>query len=218
MNDITITCPSCSQELEVPQDLLGQVVECPACEQSIQLPDPAPQITQPGKKKVVIKKRTASAPRSRTRPSASRSMATPTSKSPQLSTGQGVAIVLGVIIVGVVGGLLSSSNSGSSSSRARPAPRPAPAPVKAWYSGGTLHAANMAAWRNASYANRLATSADFVTKMMQMDGETIPPVDQLKPRAYGLEKAISTAQREGIPDTMSVAEVAASCWVLMKQM
>ena len=110
------------------------------------------------------------------------------------------------------------SSDPSSTSSSTTAKSPTSSKAKAWYSGGTLHSATMAKWRTATYANRLATSADFVTKMMQMDGETIPPVDQLKPRAYGLEKAISVAQREGIPDTMSVAEVAASCWILMKQM
>jgi len=112
MSDITITCPSCQQQLEVPQDLLGQVVKCPACEQSVQLPDPAPQPVS-GKKKVVVRKRTSQL---RPRPSTGRSDAS-SNKSPQLSTTQGIAIVLGVIIVGVVGGILSSSGSGSSTAK-----------------------------------------------------------------------------------------------------
>lgn len=120
MSDITITCPSCNQQLEVPQDLLGQVVECPACEQSVQLPDPARQPAQSGKKKVVVRKRTSA---SRPGRSTGRSSAS-ASKSPQISTGAGVAIVLGIIVVGVVGGLLSSSDSGSSSSRPNPSSKP----------------------------------------------------------------------------------------------
>ena len=58
MSDITITCPSCQQPLEVPEDLLGQVVECPACNQSLQLPDPEPEASPAGtKKKIVMHKR-----------------------------------------------------------------------------------------------------------------------------------------------------------------
>jgi predicted RNA-binding Zn-ribbon protein involved in translation (DUF1610 family) len=57
MSDITITCPSCSQQLEVPEDLLGQVVECPACNQSLQLPDPEPTSPPaPPSKKIVFRK------------------------------------------------------------------------------------------------------------------------------------------------------------------
>lgn len=33
-----------------------------------------------------------------------------------------------------------------------------------WYSGGTLHQASLLDWQNASYKNKLATSADFVAK------------------------------------------------------
>jgi len=113
MSDVTIACPGCGQELEVPKELLGQAVECPACQQSIQLPDPAPQPAQSGKKKVVIRKRTS--PRRSTGRSGASS-----SKSPRLSTAQGMAIVLGVIIVGVVGGILSSSDSGSSTAKPQP--------------------------------------------------------------------------------------------------
>ena len=30
----TVTCPSCSRELRVPENLLGQMVKCPACSQT----------------------------------------------------------------------------------------------------------------------------------------------------------------------------------------
>ena len=54
-----ITCPHCNQQLEVPADLAGQIVECPACDGRIQLPasQPPPQ-TRP-KKKIVMRKRSA---------------------------------------------------------------------------------------------------------------------------------------------------------------
>jgi len=92
------------------------------------------------------------------------------------------------------------------------APQPKP-----WYSGGTLHAAKMSEWSGSSYANRLATSADFVTKMMQRDGKTIPPVDHIRPLAETLERNISAANTDGVADSQDVATIAATCWILMKQ-
>ncbi|MFQ5641380.1 MAG: hypothetical protein ACE5IR_25655 [bacterium] len=101
---------------------------------------------------------------------------------------------------------------GSASSSPPPPPK-----LKAWYSGGTLHGAKMSEWSRSPYANRLATSADFVTKMMQMDGMTIPPVNQIRPMAEKLEGNISAANKDGIANSQDVATVAATCWVLMKQ-
>jgi len=60
MSDTTINCPHCTQELEVPADLLGQAVECPACNGSIELPAPEPKVAP--KKKIVVPKRTATVP------------------------------------------------------------------------------------------------------------------------------------------------------------
>lgn len=58
MSDITIVCPGCSQQLDVPEDLLGQIVECPSCNQSIQLPEPepSPAPSTPSKQKMVFRK------------------------------------------------------------------------------------------------------------------------------------------------------------------
>ena len=41
MADISFACPNCSQVLEAPEDMAGQVVECPACQQQITVPAPA---------------------------------------------------------------------------------------------------------------------------------------------------------------------------------
>jgi len=87
---------------------------------------------------------------------------------------------------------------------------------KHWYSGGTLHMAKMKQWSQTAYANRLATSADFVTTMLQMDGKRIPPVDQLKPIAMELETCISTSNKGGVANTQKVSTMAAACWILMK--
>ena len=66
MSDTTITCPTCSQQLEVPEEFLGQVVECPACDQSIQLPitQPTPAAQAPSKKKIIFRNPSKRAARS----------------------------------------------------------------------------------------------------------------------------------------------------------
>jgi hypothetical protein len=85
-----------------------------------------------------------------------------------------------------------------------------------WYAGGTLHAKKMSEWRTASYASRLATASDFVTKMMQIDGDPIPPVDSLKPKAVALENCISAAGKDGVADSQETATIGATCWIMMK--
>ncbi|NQT14220.1 MAG: DUF4339 domain-containing protein [Planctomycetes bacterium] len=79
---------------------------------------------------------------------------------------------------------------------------------KAWYSGGTLHSAKMSEWSRAPYADRLATSADFVAKSMQIEGKTIPPVDQIRPLAEQLERNISAANEGGYADNQKVSTIA----------
>lgn len=101
--------------------------------------------------------------------------------------------------------------------RPAPTPRPAPKQRREWYSGGTLHAAKMSTWSRSSYTNRLATSSDFVAKLVQVDGMRLPPVDQLKPAAEGMERCISETNSDGVADSQDAATVAAACWVLIKQ-
>ena len=114
-----------------------------------------------------------------------------------------------LVLIGIlcILGIGSSDNEGSSTTSQE----------KPWYSGGTLHGANMEVWSRASYDDRLATSADFVTKMMQMDGKSIPPVDQLKPIAQALEAAITKSNEDGISNNENVAAIAAICWVLINK-
>lgn len=88
---------------------------------------------------------------------------------------------------------------------------------KPWYSGGTLHNAKMNEWSRSSYADRLATSADFVTKLMQVDEMEVPSVDRLKPLAKMMERNISAANADGLANSQNVATVAATCWILMKE-
>ncbi len=38
MTDIKLTCPSCSQKIEAPGELAGQLTECPTCRQTLEVP------------------------------------------------------------------------------------------------------------------------------------------------------------------------------------
>ena len=53
---------------------------------------------------------------------------------------------------------LSKSSNSSSGIQSKPTPT-------MWFEGGTLHKSTIKEWRKASYANRLATSADFYSKL-----------------------------------------------------
>jgi hypothetical protein len=97
---------------------------------------------------------------------------------------------------------------------ASPPDLPSPA-ERPWYEGGTLHGATMVEWRTASYANRLATAADFVAATSKSRGITFASMDELKEQAIALELAISTAGEGGNADHQQVSEVAAACLVLM---
>ena len=45
MSEEKIICPNCTTRLDVPEDLLGHVVECPVCNVSLQMPAPEPKAT-----------------------------------------------------------------------------------------------------------------------------------------------------------------------------
>lgn len=40
MADINFDCPFCSQNLEAPPDMAGEIIECPACSEQVQIPVP----------------------------------------------------------------------------------------------------------------------------------------------------------------------------------
>lgn len=86
-----------------------------------------------------------------------------------------------------------------------------------WYQGGTLHNVKMSAWRSASFRDRFATAADFATAFMLKDGLPIDSMDDLKPYARNLEFSISDVGASGVSDHRDVSEVAAVCWILMRE-
>lgn len=123
---------------------------------------------------------------------------------------QSTALVL-VALLGLVLGLGCDTKEGS------PSPS-ASSGARRWYEGGTLHKKTMKEWRSASYADRLATTADFVTYAADKQGTAYSSIDELKPRAEALERQISAAGQGGYADTRMVSEVAAACLVLMDHM
>ena len=84
-----------------------------------------------------------------------------------------------------------------------------------WYDGGTLHKKMMKDWRSASYANRLATAADFVTAASTSRGISFASMDEVKDRAVALEREISAAGEGEYADNQPVSQVAAACLVLI---
>jgi DNA-directed RNA polymerase subunit M/transcription elongation factor TFIIS len=98
VSDLTFNCPHCSQELEAPEDLLGQTIECPSCNESIRLPDPELKVTS--KKKIVVRKRPTSGSVRSTRP-----RSTPAMKKqvPSSSTNVGQVFTVIFSIVAAIG-------------------------------------------------------------------------------------------------------------------
>jgi len=94
--------------------------------------------------------------------------------------------------------------SGNPRSSATSAPSP-------WFQGGTLHKSTVAQWREASYANRLATAGDWLAST-KWKGHLNKPADfqRLNGKAKVLVNAVaeaSSADREGV---MRTAEIAAA--------
>ena len=82
-----------------------------------------------------------------------------------------------------------------------------------WYSGGNLHQKYIRDWKKATYANKLATCADFISAT-----EGKMPMGTLRIKASSLVTCITTAT-EGLDVTNNykISEIAASCMVLMKK-
>lgn len=103
-------------------------------------------------------------------------------------------------------------------------PTPTPTSDKKWYEGGTLHQAVVSEWVEATYSNKLATSADMITGLYQ-DGSLkdeitnkIKGIDDFKPLAVALTVCINEATRDLDKklEKMQVAEVATMCIILTK--
>ena len=86
-----------------------------------------------------------------------------------------------------------------------------------WYSGGSLHKATVGQWKTASYDNKLATAADWavthptVKSKVQKGGS----METLRPFAVQLMLCVDEAAAGKGYDSTSVAQLAASCVILM---
>ena len=102
-------------------------------------------------------------------------------------------------------------------------PRPTREPTKSqnavkWYEGGTLHKNTAAEWVTASDRDRLATSADFASTLLRQSTawSSIESLDDVRSYALAMKECIDASYYpQPIVPTMSNAEAAAACWVLM---
>ena len=87
-----------------------------------------------------------------------------------------------------------------------------------WYSGGTLHRATVAQWKGASYENKLATAADWAAS--SGEGKELfrktNDIDSLKPLAIDILFCVEEAVAGDGYENMQIAEIAASCMILMR--
>ena len=82
-----------------------------------------------------------------------------------------------------------------------------------WYANGDLHQKKMRDWKQASPQNRLATAADFVSKMdMPATYEELNTTT--KAQAAALVRCISEGGADARSDNLAVAEIAAACMTL----
>jgi len=87
-----------------------------------------------------------------------------------------------------------------------------------WYTGGTLHNKTVGDWNSASYKNRLATSADFVTATTPKFKQSKLFEDNsrlLKLRSVALEKCTSESTVGLNVNFLKVSEIAATCITLL---
>lgn len=89
--------------------------------------------------------------------------------------------------------------------------------TSAWYKGGTLHKAKIKEWKAATPINRLATAADMALASDKVKDivEKSKDMNSLKPFAKELTVCIDKGTVEKIVDNWEVAEVAATCMILM---
>ncbi len=86
-----------------------------------------------------------------------------------------------------------------------------------WYVGGTLHNATVQEWKHASYRNRLATCADYISSTSEGEKlEREEGVDAIKMRAMNLERCITEATEGEHEANLKVSQMAAICIVLIR--
>lgn len=133
-----------------------------------------------------------------------------------------LTIIVGFFLIAMCTGAMDTdTNTSTSTKKVTPKKVTAPKTRKVankWYAGGNLHGKLGSDWVDATYNNRLATSADFVVsvtpeaqKFQLFENNELP----LKERAFGLEVCISETTKEEITMNMEISEIAAACIILM---
>src|SRR5262249_23599548 len=86
-----------------------------------------------------------------------------------------------------------------------------------WYSGGTLHDANGAAWQHADARNRLATAAGPGAALAKGGDGTLPDrtVDDLRPYAELLSACITQTTAMKAAATLPVRDIAELCVIVL---
>lgn len=128
-----------------------------------------------------------------------------------------------------IGCLTNNKNESSYGTSQTPANGSLSTPTKIWYEGGTLQDKTALQWQTASETNKLATCADYVTKMWK-DGylkpeiaNKISTVDDIRPYAQELVNFLNTAfkpypdpeQNQKMFANQTVADTAAIGMVMM---
>lgn len=93
-------------------------------------------------------------------------------------------------------------------------------PERKWYQGGRLHNATMKEWRQATYANKLATAADFTVVRLRSKGVRDLDIDidgVVRPAAEDLVRGLDAANPDGLADHKPVSEVTAVIFALMER-
>lgn len=83
-----------------------------------------------------------------------------------------------------------------------------------WFSGGTLHKSTIREWRNATYSNRLATAADFISATQDVN---YGDLESFKQMAMKLETCISETASGGDVDNEETSYIGALCTVMLFQ-
>ena len=86
-----------------------------------------------------------------------------------------------------------------------------------WYEGGTLHRSTVQDWNKATYENKLATAADMALNSDKIASKVKSSgnIDTLRPYAQQLVTCIDEASAGQGYQNMKIAEIAASCMILM---
>lgn len=136
---------------------------------------------------------------------------------PDISPDVGKA--LGVVAAILV--LFALTRGGCEQDKSKREPTPVESTPK-WYEGGTLHRATMREWRSATYANKLATAADFVSvNLREIEKSSPEGVDierDVRPAAVKLVIQLDSISPNSFADAQTVGSVVATLTILQKRL